>query len=415
MRYSFRLAKLVGHTPDPRKRPGTIKQICEFTGLDRHQVAALLKNEVKYIPMEAIGKLCDYLLARGLATPHELPGVLFSLEPENFWELLARRHWLEICLGVRRDEPSDTLDDAWVVASDSVLFGKLLNGVTALRTTGPREGAGADEFSPLEAAPPVAPVAAIAPSIEESGDLPDPVISHPELISQSLVWSPSSNVLGDYVGMAKNVKGEFWNRKGDKALVSIGSSKSNPVSELVISEVFGCEPFQTQDDVSAPGKRRCPIFLRYRDQDPSYLVSCCGGHRLAVDHEAKHAGIYYELPNGKWEICPWDPVKYDAAFVFYVHRESQGVLEMVLGGYSGRATRLLAQNLDRHAEKFWPPVFEGHGLEIGAFIVKFELDEKKESRDQNLLAANDSPRVEVIRLDPEVIDRRLTPLADRGE
>ena len=30
--------------PDPRKRPGTIKNICEFTGLDRHQVAALLKR-----------------------------------------------------------------------------------------------------------------------------------------------------------------------------------------------------------------------------------------------------------------------------------------------------------------------------------------------------------------------------------
>ena len=69
MRYSFRLAELVGHTPDPKKRPGTIKQICEFTGLDRHQVAALLKNEVKYIPLEAISKLCDYLIDRRYAKP----------------------------------------------------------------------------------------------------------------------------------------------------------------------------------------------------------------------------------------------------------------------------------------------------------------------------------------------------------
>jgi hypothetical protein len=45
MRYSFRLAEVVGHMPDPRKRPGTIKNICEFTGLDRHQVAALLRSE----------------------------------------------------------------------------------------------------------------------------------------------------------------------------------------------------------------------------------------------------------------------------------------------------------------------------------------------------------------------------------
>ena len=44
MQYSFRLAELLGHVPDPRKRPGTIKAIVEYTGLDRHQVAALLKN-----------------------------------------------------------------------------------------------------------------------------------------------------------------------------------------------------------------------------------------------------------------------------------------------------------------------------------------------------------------------------------
>ena len=38
MRYAFRLAELLGHTPDRRKRPGTIKSIVEHTGLDRHQL-----------------------------------------------------------------------------------------------------------------------------------------------------------------------------------------------------------------------------------------------------------------------------------------------------------------------------------------------------------------------------------------
>src|SRR5258706_9843311 len=72
MRYSFRLAEVVGHMPDPRKRPGHIKNICEFTGLDRHQVAALLKNEVKYVPLDALSKLCAYLIERGYAKADEL-------------------------------------------------------------------------------------------------------------------------------------------------------------------------------------------------------------------------------------------------------------------------------------------------------------------------------------------------------
>ena len=103
MQYSFRLAELLGHVPDPRKRPGTIKAIVEYTGLDRHQVAALLKNEVKYIPLKALSRLCDFLIEHGHATAEQLPGALFAVEPENFWELLARRRRLEMCVGVRKD------------------------------------------------------------------------------------------------------------------------------------------------------------------------------------------------------------------------------------------------------------------------------------------------------------------------
>ena len=74
MRYAFRLAELLGHTPDRRKRPGTIKSIVEHTGLDRHQVASLLKNEAKYIPLDALSRLCDYLIDHGYATADQLPG-----------------------------------------------------------------------------------------------------------------------------------------------------------------------------------------------------------------------------------------------------------------------------------------------------------------------------------------------------
>src|SRR6266446_3048062 len=126
MRYSFRLAEVVGHVPDPRKRPGTIKAICEYTGLDRHQVAALLKNEVKYIPLDALSKLCAYLIDRGFAKADELPGRLFGVEPEHFGEVIARRRRLQLCFAIREGEANATLDYAWVVASELVLLGELL-------------------------------------------------------------------------------------------------------------------------------------------------------------------------------------------------------------------------------------------------------------------------------------------------
>ena len=180
MRYSFRLAELLGHVPDPRKRPGTIKAIVEYTGLDRHQVAALLKNEVKYIPMQALSRLCDYLIEYGYVSADQLPGALFAVEPEHFWELLARRRRLEMCLGVRRGEEDEWPAGAWVVASDSVLLGELLNGVSSLGGTAKhlRRKRGA--------------------STRVGGLIP-----HPEHLKQSLVWSPGQVPLEEVITRAR--------------------------------------------------------------------------------------------------------------------------------------------------------------------------------------------------------------------
>ncbi|WP_425614016.1 helix-turn-helix domain-containing protein [Anatilimnocola sp. NA78] len=384
MRYSFRLAEVVGHVPDPRRRPGTIKAICDYTGLDRHQVAALLKNEVKYIPLDALSKLCDYLIEKGFATAEELPGRLFAVEPEHFWELLARRRRLELCLGVRRGEPGDSLDDAWVVASDSVLLGELLNGVTSLGGTA-RHKREKDKEAGLP----------VEPSF-------DP---HPEQLHQSLVFSPGQSSFADYVDMAKLVYNGFCSAAGDKALICLGSNKSNPVVEILLAEAFGAVPFESQDSVTSANKRHCPIFFRYRGHDPQ-TPSCCGGVQVSTSEKSDAPGIYYEKSDGTWDACTWDATKQDAAVVFYIHRESQGRLEMMLGGYSGRATRLLARMLARRGEEFWPPVYSGHGIQIGAFVVKFKLQSQAESDPRALLTdlAADS---EIIRLDADVIERRM--------
>lgn len=421
MRYSFRLAKLVGHTPDPRKRPGTIKQICEFSNLDRHQVAALLKSEVKYIPLDAIGKLCDYLLAKRLAKPDELPGILFALEPENFWELIARRQWVEFCLGVRRDEPSDSLDDAWVVASDSVMFGELLNGVTGFRITAPQTGEEAKDAPPhIETVPGSSPSNGSGTTssavMENNGDAKIPARPlFPEILRQTLVWSPGKDSLEDCYDLAGKAHGAFLEQEeDDKALVCIGSVKSNPVVERIIASAFGCEAFKSQDEVASPARRSVPFFLRFRDNDPAYLTSCSGGRKLAKGHPAEKPGIYFETKSGKWDVCPWDEKRHDAAFVYYVNRPSQGILEMALGGYSGRASRLLAQHLDRCAEQFWPPVYTGHGLEIGAYMIRFQLKEKAK-KDKSLFGWDESPKIEVQKLDSDVIARRMIAVSEAEE
>jgi hypothetical protein len=389
MRYSFRLAEVVGHVPDPRKRPGTIKSICEFTGLDRHQVASLLKNEIKYVPLDALSKLCEFLIDRGFATAEELPGRLFGVEPEHFWELLARRKRLMLCLGVRQGDEG-SLDDAWVVASDSVLLGELLSGVTTLGGTARHRR------------PPQPPADDGSAPLVPAGFQTAP---HPEHLHQILIWSPGQNPNSEgHTSQARNSYESFTGTAGDKALVCLGSIKSNPMVELLLAGSFGCEPFQSQDSLPAAGKRSCPLFLRYRDNDP-HPASCCGGLRLATKGQAtKEPGIWYEQPGGQWGCAPWSPTS-DAAFVFYIHRESQGHMEMALGGFSGRATRLLAKLLARRGEEFWPPVYEGQGIQIGAFVVRWTLPDQAAS--ETLLPDDLHVDGQIIRLDAEVIARRM--------
>ena len=383
MRYSFRLAEVVNHVPDPRRRPGTIKAICDHTGLDRHQVAALLKNEVKYVPLDALSKLCSYLIERGFAKAEELPGRLFGVEPEHFWELFARRKRLELCVGVRSGDVANSLDDAWVVASDSLLLGVLLKGATTLGGIGRAPAVGVEPPGPiLPAARP-----------------------HPEYLNQSLVWSPGQASLEICHRMARNTYQAFCDTAGDKALVCLGSIKSNPVMELLIASTFGCEPFVSQDELPAGTRRSCPIFFRYRESDPK-PASCCGGERAARGSASSKPGIYYETASGKWECCPWDPTEHDAGFVFYVHRESQGRMEMALGGFSGRATRFLARLLAQHGEEFWRPVYEDEGIQIGAFVVKFALSDQA-GKEREFGGSDVQAESTIVRLDSAVIARRM--------
>ncbi|WP_040764702.1 helix-turn-helix domain-containing protein [Novipirellula maiorica] len=379
MRYAFRLAELLGHTPDRRKRPGTIKSIVEHTGLDRHQVASLLKNEAKYIPLDALSRLCDYLIDHGYATADQLPGALFQINAENFWELLARRGDIEIVIGVRQNDGDDSPENATVVASDSVLFGELLNGVSTL-------GGAAKHKSTAE---------------NEEGKVPE--VPMPDRLQQTLVWSPGQVTLEDARERAAEVFDGFVEATGDRGLVCIGSVKSNPVVELMFSDAFGCTPFVTEDDVDDVSARSCPFFLRYRDSDPK-PGAASAGMRLSKNEDAPEPGFYYEKDDGTWAYAGGKGK--DSALVFYIFREALGRLDMVLSGFSGRATRLLAKTLAIRGEEFWPPVYEHGGMQVGAYLVQYENTDTKPSRDD--LLYNPGGAAQIMPLPQKALERRLS-------
>jgi hypothetical protein len=390
MRYSFRLAELVGYTPVRGQRSGLIKQIGDATGLDRHPVSGLLKNKRRNISLDMLAVICKYLVEHHGISPDRLPGALFAVEAEDFWELLARRRRLELCVGMRRDNPDASADAAWVVASDLVLMGELFNGISTL-------GSAVQLKPPVDDSKSIATATALASTIHPQ----------PEHIKQTLVLAPDNSAKAQVLDRAMEVYNEFHKPGRDRAIVALGSMKSNPIVELIIASAFNCAPFASQDDVASARKRSCPFFLRYREHDP-HPESCCGGMKLERGGTSDLPGIWYETPDGKWAHIGCNE-KQDVAFVFYNYFEAGGRLEMALGGYSGRATRSLARSLSSIAKDLWAPVYVNDGLWIGAYIVQFSYSSQQD-RQNAILTTESVDNLRVIPLHTKVIGSRFPKL-----
>jgi hypothetical protein len=224
----------------------------------------------------------------------------------------------------------------------------------------------------------------------------------PDRIQQTLVWSPGQVSLEDARERAIDVFNSFVNAQGDRGLICIGSVKSNPVVELVFADAFGCSPFVTEDDIDDASARSCPFFLRYRDKDPK-PDGASAGVRLSKNEDAPEPGFYYEKEDGTWTIA--GSKGRDTALVFYLFREALGRLDMVLSGFSGRATRLLSKTLAIRGEEFWPPVYEEDGLQIGAYFVQYDNTDHKPSRDD--LLYNTGGAAQIMPLPRSAIARRI--------
>jgi hypothetical protein len=203
---------------------------------------------------------------------------------------------------------------------------------------------------------------------------------------------------------------------GSKALVSLGSVKSNGLCELTIAGAFGSEPWSSDDDVKHPSERKCPFYFRYRANDVQ-LPSCHGGKRLAKNlagqiASAELPGIYFERKPDVWEAIPADENR-EPALIFYTFRPHLGVVETVLGGFSARGTLLLARHFRKIVREIWPATFSTPSLEAGVFVVDFQLRSKSE-QDAEANPQGDwgssipeAETVTVIRLPKDVLESRL--------
>ena len=84
MQVNFVLKKLLLDGGEPER--GLINRLAAATNLNRHQVATLLNNQVKHLPMESLGAVCQYLMDHKGVSRTKLPAILFALRAGKILE-----------------------------------------------------------------------------------------------------------------------------------------------------------------------------------------------------------------------------------------------------------------------------------------------------------------------------------------
>ncbi len=413
MKISIRLASLLEHA---RNRRGLIAEIEKYTGIERHTVTGLLNNTVKYISLDALAKISDYLIAVHGVDPAILPGALLGRDPERFWEMLSSCGQVEFCVGARVSP--DWPGAEYVMSTDSRLQGMLLSKLSQWEIQQMHSPALSPAQAPLqgELAKPAnfsSPVARLEPTKEHPfGRIRR---QHPRF---HLVAAPERHIRPDSPGpqwaeIVARARAVYENgpetpseetrwpwqppAAHGRALVALGSVKVNPVVELILAHAFGAEPFASLDQLPKASLRPCPLLFRYRDDDPQ-PPSFCGGVQIAADTPAPWPGIYYEAQPGQWACCPWDQKTSDAAFLMFAMYPARARVEVACGGFSSRATHCLTDKLDEIISALGEPLFSSPQLVLGMYVIQFRFAPEQ--------SAHQAPK------EPEPIEYRVLPISE---
>lgn len=400
MKVRFRLAEVLNEFRETGR--GVIKKISDATGLERHQVSALLKNDVQYLSLNSLGAICDYLINTHHMNSYELPGRLFALEPEDFWAFLSEKQSLVMSFGVRQELHENNV--LWVPAADSFLQGTLLH---ELYGTEP-------PATPESGNPMALPPADQGPRFDQYMVRSFSSHSYPSPAARDREFQHMKRE-------ATNAYDKFHDIAGNKVLICLGSVKSNGLCELVIARAFSADPWVSQDESTPADNRTCPFFFRFREGDVN-IPSCHGGKQFALNLPGTNLptdapGVYFESEPGHWHVAPLSEDR-EPALIFYTYNPPLGVVEVVLGGFSTEGTFLLAQHIRKIVRTIWPPAYITPTQETAAFVVDFHLspqapaDQSTAPAGELQSAIRDVKKLEIHRLPKEVLESRMSQATD---
>ena len=218
------------------------KVIAQESGLTVQQLKKLRCWKGKNLPLDLIEKLCQFLIEHQIGDWRALPGALFEFEDPDLFSTLVRLKEVITINGVRHDLGVGDFQ----AYQDSQLLGNLIHRLTM---KGMRQVPVMDQV-PIDTWP-----------ISKGWDF--------DVISK--------RALAKYAELQKDRRNSLH--------AFVGTIKSNPAIEPVIVSCFkNAVPFNSEDQVTLPGHRPCPVFMCYRKEDKQ-PPSAISGKKLSAGFE----------------------------------------------------------------------------------------------------------------------------------
>jgi hypothetical protein len=373
MKIEIRAGRLLGLEDNP---PASLTALAKEMGLSSYQLRHFLARSAPHISRATLEAVGQYLLRHDRVQPESLFGEMLAIVPDSFWPMVAARQRINISVGVRMSRVKGL--EQLVVADDAVFQSVMVNELTGTAANAPaRAAVGA---------------------------------RHPrQVIDSRLVpaWEPQGENAQQVIEEANAFVSRCARSQDNAASICVGSIKSNPACDPFVARAFRkAKPFVSEDSVRTADERSVPFLMRYRENDP-HPPSCWGGCVVAGDDSRSSPGIYFARKPGEWDFLA-SGEETDTALVFYCFYKARKNVEMVWGGYTGRATRCLAKILsDGQADCFWPPAIDNERISVGAFVVNFEFRATRKKKGITMMPHESLVGYQVIPLTAEVLAPRL--------
>lgn len=370
MELCLQLPKIIGKYNLHKDASQTV--LAEYLGVHRQTVAKLLSGEARSLNLDVLSKLCYWLINKGVSRS-DLPAELLGVVPAGLWQTVAKMR-ISLYMGqyCEVDKDKDAPVRLWLSRRDADVANAITKEVYEAR----------EEVHDQNRKP------------EYSSLNFDYARFRYRINSQGV----RQRYLSEDGPAARRMFKKIRSQERDVASIFLGSAEVNYLVELYMADLFNLQPFEPSE-----GGRCAPVYMLFRHPH-SAMRSCFGGLDVPSGYKGEPIpGLYFLGKNGQWSVCGYDPKKTDAALTVIVSNAAANTLDIVMFGFTGRATTAMATDVIKNTHQLWPPYYETTGKRIGIYISRILVDEETDPNAESYIVKD----VKHERLDPSLIKKHV--------